>query len=132
MDIGSIRDSKVQGGLAPEVVKPRSTDVADKGSTVSAVAVADTAQAKVAAEQQAEQQPASRAELETAMSNIQEFVQSVRRDLNFSLDEGNGRVVVKVTDATSGDVIRQIPSEEALKLAENLTEVRSLLFTAEA
>ncbi len=130
MDIGSIRDSKVQGGLAPEVVKPRSTDVVDKGSTVSAVA--DTAQAKVAAEQQAEQQPASRAELETAMSNIQEFVQSVRRDLNFSLDEGNGRVVVKVTDATSGDVIRQIPSEEALKLAENLTEVRSLLFTAEA
>ncbi|MFP6848802.1 MAG: flagellar protein FlaG [Pseudomonas sp.] len=130
MDISSIRDSKVQSGLAPEAVKPRPTDVADKGSTVSAVA--DTAQAKVAAEQQAEQQPASRAELETAMSNIQEFVQSVRRDLNFSLDDGNGRVVVKVTDATSGDVIRQIPSEEALKLAENLTEVRSLLFTAEA
>jgi len=130
MDISSIRDSKVQSGLAPEVVKPRPTDVADKGSTVSAVV--DTAQAKVAAEQQAEKQPASRAELETAMSNIQEFVQSVRRDLNFSLDEGDGRVVVKVTDATSGDVIRQIPSEEALKLAENLTEVRSLLFTAEA
>jgi flagellar protein FlaG len=130
MDIGSIRDSKVQSGLAPEVVKPRPTDVTDKDSTVSAVA--DTAQTKAAAEQQAEQQPASRAELETAMSNIQEFVQSVRRDLNFSLDDGNGRVVVKVTDATSGDVIRQIPSEEALKLAENLTEVRSLLFTAEA
>ena len=126
MDIGSIRDSKVQSGLAPEVVKPRPTDVADKGSTVSAVA--DAAQVKVVAEQP----PASRAELETAMSNIQEFVQSVRRDLNFSLDDGNGRVVVKVTDATSGDVIRQIPSEEALKLAENLTEVRSLLFTAEA
>lgn len=128
MDISSIRDSKVQSGLAPEIVKPRPADVADKGGTVSA----DTAQAKVAAEQQAEPQPASRAELETAMSNIQEFVQSVRRDLNFSLDDGNGRVVVKVTDATSGEVIRQIPSEEALKLAENLTEVRSLLFTAEA
>ncbi|OEC37146.1 flagellar protein FlaG [Pseudomonas cuatrocienegasensis] len=130
MDIGSIRDAMKQSGLAPEAVKPRSSESAEKGSALSANA--DTAQAKVAADKEQAEQPATRAELETAMNNIQEFVQSVRRDLNFSLDDGNGRVVVKVTDANSGDVIRQIPSEEALKLAENLTEVRSLLFKAEA
>jgi len=56
----------------------------------------------------------------------------VRRSINFAIDDGSGRVVVKVTDASSGDVIRQIPSEEALRLAENLSEVRSLLFKAEA
>jgi flagellar protein FlaG len=56
----------------------------------------------------------------------------VRRSINFSVEDGSGRVVVKVTDAESGNVIRQIPSEEALKLAENLSEVRSLLFKAEA
>lgn len=66
------------------------------------------------------------------MATIQEFVQSVRRNINFAVDDGSGRVVVKVTDSGSGDVIRQIPSEEALKLAENLSEVRSLLFKAEA
>ena len=66
------------------------------------------------------------------MATIQEFVQSVRRSINFAVDDGSGRIVVKVTDAGSGDVIRQIPSEEALKLAENLSEVRSLLFKAEA
>nr|WP_244505980.1 flagellar protein FlaG [Pseudomonas indica] len=70
----------------------------------------------------------SRGQLEDAVSSIQEFVQSVRRDINFSLDDGSGRIVVKVTDAASGDVIRQIPSEEALKLAESLSEMRSLLF----
>ena len=75
---------------------------------------------------------ASREEVEAAVATIQDFVQTVRRDLNFSLEEGSGRVVVKVTDAGSGDVIRQIPSEEALQLAENLSEVRSLLFKAEA
>lgn len=75
---------------------------------------------------------ASREEVEAAVATIQDFVQSVRRSLNFSLEEGSGRVVVKVTDAGSGDVIRQIPSEEALQLAENLSEVRSLLFKAEA
>ena len=76
--------------------------------------------------------PASREDVEAAVATIQDFVQSVRRSLNFSLEDGSGRVVVKVTDAGSGDVIRQIPSEEALQLAENLSEVRSLLFKAEA
>jgi len=56
----------------------------------------------------------------------------VRRNVNFSVEDSSGRVVVKVTDASSGDVIRQIPSEEALQLAESLDEVRSLLFKAEA
>ena len=51
---------------------------------------------------------------------------------DFNLDEDSGRVVINVTEATSGDVIRQIPSEEALRLAENLSEIRSVLFEAEA
>lgn len=70
--------------------------------------------------------------LEEAVSSIQNFVQNIRRDLNFSLDDSSGRVVVKVTDSVSGEVIRQLPSEEALRLAESLDEARSLLFKAEA
>lgn len=72
------------------------------------------------------------AELRTAVSDIQNFVQSVRRDINFQVDDESGRVVVNVTESGSGNVIRQIPSEEALRLAENLSEIRSLLFEAEA
>lgn len=128
MDIGSIRDTS-RAGISPAdtaKAKPAEATAADKES--SSVLAA----AKQASESKGAEKPATRAELEKAMNNIQEFVQSVRRDINFSLDDGNGRVVVKVTDANSGDVIRQIPSEEALKLAENLSEVRSLLFQAEA
>jgi flagellar protein FlaG len=79
-------------------------------------------------------QPAEIAQpdLQAAVSDIQDFVQSVRRDINFQLDDTSGRVVVNVTEASSGDVIRQIPSEEALRLSENLSEIRSLLFEAEA
>ncbi len=73
-----------------------------------------------------------RAAVEEAVSSIEKFTQSIRRDLSFSLDDSTGRVVVKVTDSTSGEVIRQIPSEEALRLAERLDEARSLLFKAEA
>lgn len=75
---------------------------------------------------------ASRVQMEDALSTIQQFAQSVRRNLEFQLDESSGRVVVKVTDGESGDVVRQIPSEDALRLAESLDEVRSLLFKAEA
>lgn len=70
--------------------------------------------------------------LEQAVSSIEGFVQKITRDLDFSLDDSTGRMVVKVTDRASGDVVRQIPSEEALRLAENLEQVRSLLFQAEA
>lgn len=80
----------------------------------------------------AEVQPADRQSLEKAVSDMQDFVQSVRRDINFQLDDGTGQIVVRVTEAATGDVIRQIPSEEALRLAENLSEIRSLLFEAEA
>jgi flagellar protein FlaG len=53
-------------------------------------------------------QEVSREQVEDAVATIQEFVQSVRRSINFAVEDGSGRVVVKVTDAGSGDVIRQI------------------------
>ncbi len=85
----------------------------------------------VEAEQQPKE-PVDKAQVEVAAVALKEFAQSVQRDLDFSVDDGSGQVVVKVTDSNSGDVIRQIPSEEALQLAESLSDVRSLLFKAEA
>ncbi|MEH6797847.1 MAG: flagellar protein FlaG [Halopseudomonas sabulinigri] len=80
-----------------------------------------------------EQSPeVERDQLQTAVSDLQDFVQSVRRDINFNLDDESGRVVINVTEASSGDIIRQLPSEEALRLSENLSEIRSLLFEAKA
>ncbi|MDX1367061.1 flagellar protein FlaG [Pseudomonas sp.] len=85
-----------------------------------------------ASKKESEEAAQARAPVEDAVIAIQSFVQSIRRDLNFTLDDSSGRVVVKVTDGASGEVIRQLPSEEALRLAESLEEVRSLLFKAEA
>jgi flagellar protein FlaG len=41
-------------------------------------------------------------------------------------------VVVKVIATESGEVVRQIPSEEALKLAESLNTASNVLFDAKA
>lgn len=125
MEIGSTND-----WLKTNATTAKSPSGIDGRATPSV----ETAPNSIAPEQAADAQgaPADKPErIREAVDNIQEFVQSVRRDINFTLDESSGRVVVKVTDGRSGDVIRQIPSEEALKLAENLSEARSLLFTAQ-
>ena len=44
------------------------------------------------------------------------------RDITFSMDENAQSVVVKIFDGESQELIRQIPSEEFLKIAEALNE----------
>ncbi|MDH1053369.1 flagellar protein FlaG [Aquipseudomonas alcaligenes] len=124
MDVGPIKNSAL--GSMPTL---RLAASAEKSAAVAGEQ--ENTQQGVQAVSAAEGESA-RAQVEDAVSTIQGFVQSVRRNLDFQLDDSTGRVVVKVTDSESGDVIRQIPSEEALKLAESLEEVRSLLFKAEA
>ncbi|AXA55054.1 flagellar protein FlaG [Pseudomonas thivervalensis] len=69
-----------------------------------------------------------REDLEKAVTDIQEFVQAAQRKLDFSIDDSSGRIVVKVIATETGDVIRQIPSETALKLAQSLSDASNLLF----
>ncbi|CAD5202236.1 Flagellar protein FlaG [Pseudomonas sp. FEN] len=66
------------------------------------------------------------------MQDIEKFVQSIKRNLEFSIDEHSGQVVVKVIASETGEVVRQIPSEEALKLADNLSSASHVLFDAKA
>ncbi|WP_193072771.1 flagellar protein FlaG [Pseudomonas sp. FME51] len=67
-----------------------------------------------------------------AVTEMQDYVDAAGRNIQFQLDDDSGRMVVKVTEASTGDVIRQMPSEEALRLAENMAEIRSVLFSGEA
>ncbi|RLJ16747.1 hypothetical protein DJ030_09815 [bacterium endosymbiont of Escarpia laminata] len=60
--------------------------------------------------------------LKGAVSQMQDFAQVLQRELQFDLDEDSGRTVVRVIDRKSGDLIRQIPSEEVLALAEHMQE----------
>jgi len=61
-------------------------------------------------------------EVRQAVSEINEIVQSVQRDLSFNMDEDSGKTVIKVVDTESGELIRQIPSEEVLAIASQLRE----------
>ena len=58
--------------------------------------------------------------VEQAVARLNDYVQSLQRDIVFSVDQDSGRSVVRVIERGTQEVIRQIPSEVALTLARNL------------
>jgi len=68
--------------------------------------------------------------VKSAVSEIEKVLSSSRRNLEFSTDEESGKIVVKVIASETGELIRQLPSEEALRIAHSLSDVNSLLFDA--
>lgn len=74
----------------------------------------------------------SEQQVKDAVTKLNEFVQSTERTLNFQMDEDSGKTVIKVFDKASSELIRQIPNELALELAQNLNDDEpSLLFSAQ-
>ena len=71
-------------------------------------------------------------ELERLAESISRFAQSMNRDLTFSVHEASGQLVVQVLDGETLEVIRQIPSEEFLRISEALASSSSLLLDTEA
>jgi flagellar protein FlaG len=77
----------------------------------------------VRAQPQAEPQPkpepqAPVVDIEAVARQLESFLKNVSRSLEFHVDESSGRMVCSVRDAETGDLIRQIPNEEVLRMAE--------------
>ncbi|WP_033540699.1 MULTISPECIES: flagellar protein FlaG [Shewanella] len=69
--------------------------------------------------------------LHQAVDDIAASMSLMQKGLAFNIDEDSGLQVVKVIDVQSGDLIRQIPNEEALEIARKLNEVAGLLMKTE-
>ncbi|MEQ8408500.1 MAG: flagellar protein FlaG [Gammaproteobacteria bacterium] len=70
----------------------------------------------------ASDETAGKKALDKAMKSVSGYVQNITRELNFTVDEELNRSLVTVKDQETGEVIRQIPSEEMLALARYLSE----------
>lgn len=70
--------------------------------------------------------------LAKAVERLQEFIDRVGRDLQFSVDDTTGKTVVKVYVTGTEEVVRQIPPEEMLSLAARLKEVQGILLNDRA
>ena len=67
-----------------------------------------------------------------AAEKLQSYADRLDRNLEFSVDDSSGRTVVTVRDGSTEEVIRQIPSEEALRLANDVDNGGARLFDARA
>lgn len=76
--------------------------------------------------------PSDAKQLSDAIAQVQEFTQSLAKELTFDIDDDSGRTVVKVIDSSTNEVLRQIPSEEMLGIAKALDQIQGLLIKQKA
>jgi flagellar protein FlaG len=67
-----------------------------------------------------------------AVKQINDALKALSQNLEFSFDSDINRAIVKVVDQQTGDVIRQMPTPEALELAKALDRVQGLLIRQKA
>ena len=77
------------------------------------------------APQAAENVVVKKEDLSQAVKNLNDYVQNIHRELQFSVDEDSGRTVIKVVDSDTQKVLRQIPPDEILKLARHLSDMEN-------
>jgi flagellar protein FlaG len=60
--------------------------------------------------------------LKASVNFINNFMGNIQRDLAFSIDAESNRTVITVLDSKSGNVIRQIPTEQVLDMVSRIRE----------
>jgi flagellar protein FlaG len=91
-----------------------------------------TAEAPVGSEVAKAEQP-NEQELNAAVDKLNNFVGNVaQRDLSFSIDRESDQMVVVVKDKLTQDVIRQMPTKEALAVAKQIESMLGLILNDKA
>lgn len=76
--------------------------------------------------------PVNAAEISAALEDVRKAIQPIASELSFSLDEDSGRVLLRIIDRETDEVIRQIPSEELIRIAKALDRFQGLFLNKEA
>lgn len=113
-------------GLPPQAV-PDQRPVASAARETRPVAIAVPASAGKAVRavapdpvaQSAKPQPSDE-QVKKITDELQRRVKSVASELEFSVDKSSGRLIVKITDSKTKEIILQIPSDQMLELGKDL------------
>ncbi len=73
-----------------------------------------------------------RKRLEEAVRQLNEQASANNRNLAFNVDDLVNRQIIRVTDKSSGELVRQIPAEELLHVAHNIEKMKGILFDSES
>ena len=111
------------GGMPQVVAQPTKSDAEVVSQVVSTVIKPSSVEAS--------SQP-TREVVAKAAADIQQFVQSMGRNLSFSVDESTGYHVVRVVNPNTGELVRQLPSEELLKISRDFQRLNNVLVSQKA
>jgi flagellar protein FlaG len=128
MDITSLPNAGVTAPLVPVSSITAKAGSAESATGQAARDVRDSAQQSPTTEET----KAPEKQLTTAADQLREYVQSMKRSLEFSVDQGSGEFVIKIMDAETKKVIRQIPPEELLRMARYIGEHQGSLIRTKA
>lgn len=78
----------------------------------------------------AEAAPDSNAQLAASLQQLNAGLG--HRGIEFEFSEPGNHLVTRVIDRDSGELIRQIPSEEVLRMAQRMDDLRGLLLQTQA
>lgn len=68
------------------------------------------------------------AQVQKAVEALKQLVEAkAPNSLAFSIDESTGKTIVTISDAETGEMIRQIPPEEMLEIARSLDKMQGML-----
>lgn len=67
-------------------------------------------------------------EIEKVASEMRIHLKRLNTELRLEVDSGSKKVVVKIIDPDSGQVIRQVPSEEMLEISKRMDDIIGVLF----
>ncbi|MDM5069893.1 flagellar protein FlaG [Aeromonas salmonicida] len=76
------------------------------------------------AQAKASKQDISEVDIEKEVQNLQDFSKLQGWTVNFSVEKDLEQVVIKVMDAHTKSMIRQIPSEELLAISKRIKDLR--------
>ena len=117
------------------VVKSTSTNVNQVENRQNVVAESASSDGKVLPPETKEKEVSSE-DLKQAVTELNQHIQNIERDLFFSVDDSSGRTIVKVVNSETEEVIRQIPSEEVLRISrsihEQMGDISGLIFETSA
>ena len=87
----------------------------------------------VAADQAVEPaEEATPAQVETAVKAVNAGLEMRSISVQFEIDKDTDKVIVKVVDQTNGVVIRQIPTEEVVRIAKVMGKAPGMLVSQQA
>jgi flagellar protein FlaG len=81
----------------------------------------ETSPAEKVVQEQAKEE-VSTEKAQEVVEQLNNHAQSINRNLQFSVDDDSGKTVIRVINSETAELVRQIPSEEVLRLSETIRE----------